>query len=165
MEKHSTFNIQHPTSNNASGPQLPSMLAVGCSALDVSKKIHPSLSIPLPSEGRGKQPVADLAVIDCSFISLKKILPPAIALLKTDGKIVALVKPQFEAGKAEVDKGRGVISDPAIHERVLNELEQFVNGLGGAGSPLPADGAHGVTRPTISFDFSFLPNFMGIFSV
>jgi 23S rRNA (cytidine1920-2'-O)/16S rRNA (cytidine1409-2'-O)-methyltransferase len=69
---------------------------------------------------------ADLAVIDCSFISLKKILPTAIALLKTDGKIVALVKPQFEAGKMEVDKGRGVISDPAIHERVLKELEQFV---------------------------------------
>jgi 23S rRNA (cytidine1920-2'-O)/16S rRNA (cytidine1409-2'-O)-methyltransferase len=71
---------------------------------------------------------ADLAVIDCSFISLKKILPTAIALLKPDGKIVALVKPQFEAGKAEVDKGRGVISDPAIHERVLKELEEFVAG-------------------------------------
>jgi 23S rRNA (cytidine1920-2'-O)/16S rRNA (cytidine1409-2'-O)-methyltransferase len=69
---------------------------------------------------------ADLAVIDCSFISLKKILPTAIALLKTDGKIVALVKPQFEAGKPEVDRGRGVISDPAIHERVLKELEEFV---------------------------------------
>src|SRR5579862_2700797 len=43
----------------------------------------------------------DLAVIDCSFISLRKILPPAIPLLKPDGKIVALIKPQFEAGKAE----------------------------------------------------------------
>jgi 23S rRNA (cytidine1920-2'-O)/16S rRNA (cytidine1409-2'-O)-methyltransferase len=69
---------------------------------------------------------AGLAVIDCSFISLQKILPTAVALLKTDGKIVALVKPQFEAGKTEVDKGRGVISDPAIHERVLKELEAFV---------------------------------------
>jgi 23S rRNA (cytidine1920-2'-O)/16S rRNA (cytidine1409-2'-O)-methyltransferase len=69
---------------------------------------------------------ADLAVIDCSFISLKKILLPAVALLKTDGKIIALVKPQFEAGKTEVDKGRGVITDPAIHERVLKELEEFV---------------------------------------
>ena len=68
---------------------------------------------------------ADLAVIDCSFISLKKILPPAIALLKAEGKIIALIKPQFEAGKAEVDKGRGVITDAAIHERVLLELEQF----------------------------------------
>jgi 23S rRNA (cytidine1920-2'-O)/16S rRNA (cytidine1409-2'-O)-methyltransferase len=69
---------------------------------------------------------ADLAVIDCSFISLKKILPPAIALLKPEGKIMALIKPQFEAGRVEVDKGRGVITDKAIHERVLAELAAFV---------------------------------------
>ena len=69
---------------------------------------------------------ADLVVADCSFISLTKILPPAIPLLKPGGKIVALVKPQFEAGKAEVDKGRGVITDAAIHGRVLAELEEFV---------------------------------------
>jgi 23S rRNA (cytidine1920-2'-O)/16S rRNA (cytidine1409-2'-O)-methyltransferase len=69
---------------------------------------------------------ADLAVVDCSFISLKKILPPAVPLLKAAGKIVALIKPQFEAGKTEVDKGRGVITDPAIHERVLAELKEFV---------------------------------------
>ena len=69
---------------------------------------------------------ADLAVIDCSFISLRKILPPAVALLRPLGKIVALIKPQFEAGKAEADKGEGVITDPAIHERVLRELEAFV---------------------------------------
>jgi 23S rRNA (cytidine1920-2'-O)/16S rRNA (cytidine1409-2'-O)-methyltransferase len=69
---------------------------------------------------------AGVGVIDCSFISLKKILPTAVALLKTDGKIVALVKPQFEAGKAEADKGRGVITDSAVHERVLSELEVFV---------------------------------------
>jgi 23S rRNA (cytidine1920-2'-O)/16S rRNA (cytidine1409-2'-O)-methyltransferase len=72
---------------------------------------------------------ADLAVMDCSFISLKKILPPTIALLKAEGKIMALIKPQFEAGRAEVDKGRGVITDPAIHERVLAELSAFVAGL------------------------------------
>jgi 23S rRNA (cytidine1920-2'-O)/16S rRNA (cytidine1409-2'-O)-methyltransferase len=68
----------------------------------------------------------DLAVIDCSFISLRKILPAAIALLKSGGRIIALVKPQFEAGKAEADKGRGVISDPQVHERVLKELREFV---------------------------------------
>jgi 23S rRNA (cytidine1920-2'-O)/16S rRNA (cytidine1409-2'-O)-methyltransferase len=67
----------------------------------------------------------DLAVIDCSFISLRKILPPAVALLKTEGKRVALVKPQFEAGKAEADKGRGVIRDASIHGRILEELQQF----------------------------------------
>lgn len=70
---------------------------------------------------------ADLITIDCSFISLRKILPPAVALLRASGNIVALIKPQFEAGKAEADKGKGVITDPAIHERVLRELEEFVS--------------------------------------
>ena len=74
---------------------------------------------------------ADLAVIDCSFISLKKILPPAVPLLKPDGKIVALIKPQFEAGKAEADKGRGVITDDAVHGRVLAELKEFVTAQAG----------------------------------
>lgn len=69
----------------------------------------------------------DLVVIDCSFISLRKILPPAVALLRPFGKILALIKPQFEAGKAEADKGAGVITDPAVHERVLAELKRFVS--------------------------------------
>jgi len=68
----------------------------------------------------------DLAAIDCSFISLRKILCPAIALLRPSGKIVALIKPQFEAGKAEADKGAGVIRDPEIHQRVLREISDFV---------------------------------------
>ena len=68
----------------------------------------------------------DLTVIDCSFISLTKILPVAVALLRASGRIAALIKPQFEAGKAEADKGKGVISDPAIHQRVLREVEEFV---------------------------------------
>jgi 23S rRNA (cytidine1920-2'-O)/16S rRNA (cytidine1409-2'-O)-methyltransferase len=67
-----------------------------------------------------------LAVIDCSFISLRKILLPAVALLSASAKIVALIKPQFEAGKAEADKGEGVITDPAIHQRVIQELKEFV---------------------------------------
>src|SRR5437762_2702468 len=69
---------------------------------------------------------ADLVVIDCSFISLTKILPPAIALLKASGKIIALIKPQFEAGKTEAARGAGVISDPAVHERILKQIEAFV---------------------------------------
>lgn len=80
------------------------------------------------SPARFPQPFvcADLIVIDCSFISLRKIVPVAVALLRPGGKIVALIKPQFEAGKAEVDKGAGVIKDPAVHERVLRELQGFV---------------------------------------
>jgi len=71
-------------------------------------------------------PLVDLVTIDCSFISLRKILVPAVALLRPNGKIVALIKPQFEAGKAEADRGAGVIRDPAIHQRVIHELEGFV---------------------------------------
>jgi 23S rRNA (cytidine1920-2'-O)/16S rRNA (cytidine1409-2'-O)-methyltransferase len=71
-------------------------------------------------------PPADLIVVDCSFISLKKILPAATPLLRPGGCMVALIKPQFEAGKAEADKGRGVIKDAGIHRRVLAELEEFV---------------------------------------
>jgi 23S rRNA (cytidine1920-2'-O)/16S rRNA (cytidine1409-2'-O)-methyltransferase len=74
---------------------------------------------------------ADLAVIDCSFISLRKIVPPVIALLRTSARILALVKPQFEAGKAEADKGAGVIRDPEVHRRVLNELAEYVAKLPG----------------------------------
>ncbi len=66
-----------------------------------------------------------LVVVDCSFISLQRILPAAVALLRPGGKILALIKPQFEAGKAEADRGAGVISDPKIHERVLAELQAF----------------------------------------
>jgi len=78
------------------------------------------------------QPFAplDLAVVDCSFISLRKIIPPAVALLKPAGKIVALIKPQFEAGKEEADRGAGVIRDSAVHERVIAELREFAAGYG-----------------------------------
>ncbi len=69
----------------------------------------------------------DVVVVDCSFISLRRILPPVPALLRPGGHILALVKPQFEAGKAEADRGAGVISDPAVHARVLAELEAFVH--------------------------------------
>jgi 23S rRNA (cytidine1920-2'-O)/16S rRNA (cytidine1409-2'-O)-methyltransferase len=75
---------------------------------------------------------ADLAVVDCSFISLTKILPAALGLIRSPGRIVALIKPQFEAGKAEVDRGAGVIRDAAIHQRVIQELQEFVRNIDGA---------------------------------
>ncbi|MCC7374881.1 MAG: TlyA family RNA methyltransferase [Verrucomicrobiales bacterium] len=67
----------------------------------------------------------DLAVADCSFISLRKILPPVEPLIRAGGRVVALIKPQFEAGREDADRGRGVISDPAIHARVIDELRAF----------------------------------------
>src|SRR5262249_44035376 len=72
-----------------------------------------------------------IVVIDCSFISIRHLLPCAIALLRPSGRIVALIKPQFEAGKAEADRGAGVIRDPAIHSRILKEIEDYVRGLEG----------------------------------
>jgi 23S rRNA (cytidine1920-2'-O)/16S rRNA (cytidine1409-2'-O)-methyltransferase len=62
----------------------------------------------------------DLVTIDVSFISLSRILPVVPPLLRAGADVVALVKPQFEAGKAEVRKG--IIRDPAVHERVLDEV-------------------------------------------
>ena len=69
----------------------------------------------------------DLAVVDCSFISLRQILPATVDLLPPGGQVVMLVKPQFEAGKAEANKGQGVIRDPQVHRRVLDELRAFVD--------------------------------------
>ena len=68
----------------------------------------------------------DVAVADCSFISLRLILPPIPGFLRIGGSIIALIKPQFEAGKEEVDRGAGVITDPQIHARVIASLENFV---------------------------------------
>lgn len=67
---------------------------------------------------------ADLAVIDVSFISLRLILPAVRGLLREAGEVVALVKPQFEAGKAEVASG-GIVRDPAVHLDVLRRLADF----------------------------------------
>ena len=67
----------------------------------------------------------DAVVMDLSFISLRSVLPAVWPFLRSGGVLVALVKPQFEAGKAEVDKGQGVIRDDAVRERVLAEVREF----------------------------------------
>ncbi len=67
----------------------------------------------------------DVIVMDLSFISLKTVLPAVWALLRASGTLVALVKPQFEAGKNEVDKGRGVIRDAAVQEAALAGVREF----------------------------------------
>jgi 23S rRNA (cytidine1920-2'-O)/16S rRNA (cytidine1409-2'-O)-methyltransferase len=67
----------------------------------------------------------DVAVMDLSFISLKAVLPAVWRFLRSGGLLVALVKPQFEAGKAEADKGRGVIRDPAVQAEVLAGVTAF----------------------------------------
>lgn len=72
-------------------------------------------------------------VMDLSFISLTKVLPAVWPFLEPGGCLIALVKPQFEARKAEVDAGRGIIRDGAVQERVLGEIRDFaLNELPGA---------------------------------
>jgi 23S rRNA (cytidine1920-2'-O)/16S rRNA (cytidine1409-2'-O)-methyltransferase len=64
----------------------------------------------------------DVAVGDLSFISLRLVIPPLVSVCQPGASMVLLVKPQFEAGRVEVSRGRGVITDPAIWERVQNEI-------------------------------------------
>lgn len=69
----------------------------------------------------------DLVVIDVSFIGLEQILDVIVSLLSDDGGVIALVKPQFEAGREEADKGRGIIRDPDVWQRVLHENAAAAN--------------------------------------
>lgn len=71
----------------------------------------------------------DFAVIDVSFISLKIVLPPLLPLLKESGKILALIKPQFEVGKGEVGKG-GVVRDESKHAEVIKTISCFAEDTG-----------------------------------
>jgi 23S rRNA (cytidine1920-2'-O)/16S rRNA (cytidine1409-2'-O)-methyltransferase len=68
--------------------------------------------------------------IDASFISLKTLLPVVKNWLSTPGEVVALIKPQFEAGKKQVSKGDGVIRDPEIHQQVLMDILSFAQTQG-----------------------------------
>jgi len=74
-------------------------------------------------------PAPGFATIDVSFISLKLILPTLAAILRADGTTIALIKPQFEAGRDQVGKS-GVIRDPAVHASVLREVLKTANELG-----------------------------------
>jgi 23S rRNA (cytidine1920-2'-O)/16S rRNA (cytidine1409-2'-O)-methyltransferase len=87
----------------------------------------------------------DLITIDVSFISLKIVVPAVLKFLKPQGRLLPLIKPQFEVGKGQVGKG-GVVKDPGLHARVLHELDLFFRSLGLACSPAvpsPIDGPKG----------------------
>jgi 23S rRNA (cytidine1920-2'-O)/16S rRNA (cytidine1409-2'-O)-methyltransferase len=71
----------------------------------------------------------DLIVCDASFIALSKVLDVPLGFAKPGARLLALVKPQFEAGRAEVGKG-GVVRDPAVHARVCDEVAEWLSGLG-----------------------------------
>ena len=89
--------------------------------------------------------LVDIVTIDVSFISLRLVLPRVPPLLRPEADVVALVKPQFEAGREEVGR-KGLVVDPAIHERVLDEVGAAAAavGLHQAGmTPSPVKGATG----------------------
>ncbi len=71
----------------------------------------------------------DLIVCDASFIGLAKVLERPMSFAKPDARLMALVKPQFEAGREEVGKG-GVVRDPAVHQRVCDEVAGWLTGQG-----------------------------------
>ncbi len=70
--------------------------------------------------------IPEVAVIDVSFISLTKILPAVYRILNTGGEVVALIKPQFEAGREKVGK-KGVVRDPKVHEEVIEKICDFAS--------------------------------------
>ena len=80
-------------------------------------------------DGRDITDGIDIACIDASFISLRQVIPPVLRLIRDGARLIVLIKPQFEAAKGEVGP-RGVVRDPALHERILEEIEIFCRGLG-----------------------------------
>jgi 23S rRNA (cytidine1920-2'-O)/16S rRNA (cytidine1409-2'-O)-methyltransferase len=74
----------------------------------------------------------DLLVADLSFVSLRIVAPALVGLARPGADLVALVKPQYEAGRAEAAKGRGVITDPEVWRRVLNEVVSALSDAGAA---------------------------------
>jgi 23S rRNA (cytidine1920-2'-O)/16S rRNA (cytidine1409-2'-O)-methyltransferase len=125
-------------------------------AVDVGRdQLHPRLrddprvilieatNIRALDRGRLAEPPS-LIVIDVSFISLKLVLPAALALAAPDCRLVALIKPQFEAGRARINKG--VVRDPAIHATVCDDIAARIRALGcaiEATLPSPIEGGDG----------------------
>jgi 23S rRNA (cytidine1920-2'-O)/16S rRNA (cytidine1409-2'-O)-methyltransferase len=87
----------------------------------------------------------DIVVCDASFISLAKVLDKALEFARPGGRLVALIKPQFEAGRTEIGKG-GVVRDPAVHARVCDEVAAWLETRGWAVegvTPSPITGPEG----------------------
>ncbi len=103
------------------------VIDVGAGILDYRLRVDPRVRLLENTNARYLTTLNEkvgIVTIDVSFISLRLILPSAKAWLAESSDIVALVKPQFEAGKADVGK-KGIVTDPAVHQRVLNEICDF----------------------------------------
>src|SRR5262245_39242075 len=106
---------------------------VGRAQLHESLRQRPEITLLEATDIRSLSPhlldeVPELVTVDVSFISLKNVLPPALALTKGPARLVALIKPQFEAGRTASKKG--IVRDHAVHAAVCGDIEKFVTALG-----------------------------------
>ena len=109
-------------------------LDVGHNQIDYRLRTDPRVEVREGVNARYLQPDDfnarfDLAVMDVSFISATKILPAIVPLLQVAGRLITLIKPQFEVGRGEVGKG-GIVRDPEKHARVIAEVNQAAEELG-----------------------------------
>ena len=107
---------------------------VGHNQIDWSLRTDPRVEVREGVNARYLAPgdfqsLFDLIVMDVSFISATKIFPAIIPLLKAEGRLIVLIKPQFEVGRGEVGKG-GIVRDPEKHARVIEEVNQAAAELG-----------------------------------
>lgn len=105
---------------------------VGTGLLDWKLRNDPRVVVMEKTNARYLSSLSEqvsLATIDVSFISLKLLLPVVKTWLKPDGDLIALIKPQFEAGRKEVSRGKGVIKDREVHTRILDEILAFAGTL------------------------------------
>ena len=124
-------------------------LDVGHGQIDWTLRNDPRVLVIEHFNARHLQPsdvphLVDIVTIDVSFISLRQILPVVPALLRPNADVIALVKPQFEAGRGEI--GKGVIRDPAVQSRVVEEVSASAREVGlnpVASTPSPITGAKG----------------------
>lgn len=108
---------------------------VGTGQLDVKLRNDPRVVVMEQTNARDitREMISEtptIIVCDASFISLKKVLPAVLALATTGTQLVALIKPQFEVGKAEVSRGKGVITDPVLHQSTCDDIKQWIEGEG-----------------------------------
>lgn len=116
------------------GAQHVIALDVGHNQLDYRLRTDPHVTVLEKTNARHLKPEDfhtkfDLITIDVSFISVTKILPALVPLMKTHARLVVLIKPQFEVGRGEVGKG-GIVTDEAKHERVIKEVNDAAQLLG-----------------------------------
>jgi 23S rRNA (cytidine1920-2'-O)/16S rRNA (cytidine1409-2'-O)-methyltransferase len=133
----------------ARGARLVYAVDVGTRQLHPRLRGHPGVVSLEQSDIRTLDPALlpvppDFIVIDVSFISLKLVLPPALALAARPAHLLALIKPQFEAPRASIKKG--IVRDPAVHAAVCADMAEFVAVLGCTGItifPSPIAGGDG----------------------